>query len=320
MTSEAGNDFARDVLRGLSGLPKSLPCKYFYDARGSELFSDICDLEEYYVTRTEMALLKSMQEDLGSVLRPDTVVVEPGAGDGTKARLLLSAMPGRRAYLPYDISRSALDELGARMQNELPEVRTLPLHAQFNDQERIQQNLSEAFPDWPRLLFFPGSTLGNFAPDAAVELLGSLADLVGEEDHLLVGIDLVKDTAVLEAAYDDASGVTAAFNKNLLQRVNRELDADFNLEQFRHLAFFNRNDSRIEMHLVSECQQTVAIGSQRFDFSPGESIHTENSYKFTLDRFGELASRAGLLVERYWTDPRQWFAQVLLRRQGGVPA
>lgn len=309
-------EFAVDVIEGLSAERKHLPSKYFYDEEGSRLFSRICELDEYYITRTEIALLDRVHADLLALIPPRTVVIEPGAGDGIKVELLLQSMPPPAGYLPFDISDTALEGAQRRMREALPDVKTEALHAQFGEISRIRSHLDSHFSHWQRLLFFPGSTIGNFVPDEAIGLLRSFADLLTAGGLLFIGVDLIKPLPVLEAAYDDAEGVTAAFNLNLLKRINRELAGDFDLNQFDHLALFNTNESRIEMHLVSRCDQTVEVGEQAFRFGEGERIHTENSYKYDLCAFVAMAAEAGFQCRRTWTDEREWFALVLLEKTG----
>ena len=306
---EAGNAFRSDVLVGLSGDPKTLPCKYLYDQHGSELFDQICDLPEYYVTRTELGILRESLDEICDELGDSVVLIEPGAGSGLKTELLLEHA-SLAAYAPIDISGDYLGEVAERLGMTYPALEILPIAGDFTE--------PIAFPQRPglrgcdRVLFFPGSTIGNFTPDAATGLLREWTRLVGQGGRLLIGVDLEKDAATLEAAYDDAAGVTAAFNRNLLSRINDSLDGTFDLDAFTHRAVYNRELARVEMHLVSSREQTVAIDGERFTFAAGESIHTENSHKYSLDRFAAIAAAAGWTVDRVWTDADRLFSVQLL--------
>jgi dimethylhistidine N-methyltransferase len=296
-------DFARAVTEGLSGARKSLPCRYFYDAKGSALFEAITELPEYYPTRTEMALLQANAQEIAARSPKGAVLVEFGSGSSRKTETLLAAMQGLAAYVPIDVSGDALEEAAARLRARFPKLRVLPVTGDFGAPLDLPADIAQA----PRIGFFPGSTIGNFAPaDARVLLDGMRAQLAG--GRLIIGVDLRKDLSVLLPAYNDASGVTADFNLNLLARINRELGGDFDLRAFRHEAVWNDADSRIEMHLVSRKAQKVTIGSRTFSFAEGERIHTENSCKYDLAAFGRLAGDAGWRVARVWTDPRSWFS------------
>lgn len=296
-------DFLAAVRDGLAGRPKEIPCRFLYDRRGSRLFDQICDLPEYYPTRTEMALLAEVAADLAGEVGAEAEIIEFGAGSTTKVRLLLDALEAPRAFLPIDISATHLQEAAARLAEDYPALDVAPVVADFT--KRV------ALPPLPehgrRLGFFPGSTIGNFAPEEARAFLRVLAEeLVG--GGLLIGVDLVKDPDVLRAAYNDAQGVTAAFNRNLLVRANRELGTDFDLDRFAHDAVFNAAESRIEMHLVSQGRQEVSLEQDRFVFADGETIHTENSYKYTIRGFQDLALSAGFTPKRYWTDGKMLFS------------
>jgi dimethylhistidine N-methyltransferase len=296
-------DFLAAMHHGLARRPKEIPCRFLYDKRGSELFDRICDLPEYYPTRTEMGLLAHVAPDLAAAVGPEAEIIEFGAGATTKVRLLLDALEAPRAFLPIDISAAHLRAAAGRLAKDYPALSVTPVVADFT--QRV------ALPPLPergrRIGFFPGSTIGNFAPREARAFLSVLAEeLAG--GGLLIGVDLVKDTAVLEAAYNDAQGVTAAFNLNLLVRANRELGSDFAVDRFTHKAVFNREHSRIEMHLVSRGRQSVDLQGRRFPFEDGETIHTENSYKYTLKGFQDLARSAGFHPGRVWTDDRKMFS------------
>lgn len=301
--------FRDDVLAGLGRRPKTLPSKYFYDARGSELFEAITRLPEYYPTRTELGILEEHAADLGRIVPPGAALVEFGSGSTRKLRLLLSRMPGLAAYVPVDVSGEFLRAEAAQLGLDFPNLAVEPVVADFT----VDFDLPHRAAHRPLVGFFPGSTIGNFEPPAAQALLARFRRTLGTGSALILGVDLVKDDATLNAAYDDATGVTAAFNLNLLTRMNRELGADFDLGAFRHRAFFDRVKSRIEMHLVSTRAQSVTVGGRRIDFEAGETIHTEDSYKYTPASFAELAAAAGWRLEATLTDSGSLFAVLVLR-------
>ncbi|MDD3837419.1 MAG: ergothioneine biosynthesis protein EgtB [Phenylobacterium sp.] len=307
-TQPASSDFARDVLEGLSRPAKSIPPKHFYDAEGSALFEAICELPAYYPTRTEAALLQRHATDVAAEAPDGSVLVEFGSGASVKTRILLEAAPQMAAYVPIDISREALEAAAARVRRDYPRLIVEPLLEDFTR----ALELPAAVAGRPRFGFFPGSTIGNFAPAEAVRFLANARRLLGEGSRLLVGIDLVKDEATLVAAYDDPQGVTAAFNKNLLERINRELGGNFDLSAFDHRAVWNTAESRIEMHLISRREQQVRVLGRDFRFAEGEGLHTENSYKFTVDGFSGLAAEAGWRVGRSFVNSAPAFAAVLL--------
>jgi dimethylhistidine N-methyltransferase len=302
------SEFARDAIAGLSLPQKALPPKYFYDAEGSRLFEAICELAEYYPTRTETALLRGAAPEIAAAIPPGAALVEFGSGASAKTRILLDAAPQIAAYVPIDISQEALAAAAAAIGRDYPGVEVAPLAEDFTRALR----LPGAVAGRPVVGFFPGSTIGNLTPDEAVAFLSGARRLLGAAAHFLVGIDLVKPEAELVAAYDDAQGVTAAFNRNLLARMNRELGADFDLDAFRHRAVWNAADSRIEMHLESLRAQAVTVAGRRFAFAAGETLHTENSCKFTVDGFADLAARADWRLERAWTSVHPAFAIVRL--------
>jgi L-histidine N-alpha-methyltransferase len=296
-------EFAQAVIEGLSAPKKTLPCRYFYDARGSELFEAITELPEYYPTRTEMALLQARASEIAARAPRGAVLVEFGSGSSRKTEILLGAMQGLAAYVPIDVSGAALDEAAARLARRFPALRILPVTGDFGAPLHLPSDIAQA----PRIGFFPGSTIGNFEPDAARDLLaGMRKQLAG--GPLIIGVDLRKDLSVLLPAYNDAAGVTADFNLNLLVRINRELGGTFDLRAFRHEAVWNEADSRIEMHLVSRKSQDVTAAGRTFHFSEGEHVHTENSCKYDLGAFAKLAGQAGWRVARVWTDPQGWFS------------
>jgi dimethylhistidine N-methyltransferase len=298
LQTAATTEFLRDVLDGLSQEPKLLACKYFYDARGSELFDRICELEEYYPTRCEAEVLQRRASEMADLFGPRCVLIEYGSGSSRKTRLLLDHLREPAAYVPVDISAEHLLRSARALTIRYPGLPIRPVAADFTRHF--------ALPPLPaadrRIVFFSGSTVGNFQPAEAVTLLAHIARLVGPGGGLLIGVDLRKDRKTLERAYDDREGVTAAFNLNLLVRINRELAADFVLERFQHVAVYNDAASRIEMHIRSLEDQTVHLGDRKIQFARGETICTEYSYKYSIDDFRALAARAGFAVERVWTD------------------
>ena len=301
----AVRQFRADVLRGLGAPKKKLPCKYFYDEAGSELFERITELEEYYPTRTERAIMERHAVEMAGLLGPRCLLIEYGSGSSSKTRLLLDHLRDPAGYVPIDVSGEHLRRTGRALAEEYPRIEVLPLCADFTRPLRLPTHQG---PAARRVVYFPGSTLGNFSPEEAIHLLRRTAGLCGRGGGFLVGIDLQKHPRLIEAAYNDRQGVTAAFNRNILVRINRELGADFDIDQFAHRAFYNVARHRIEMHLVSRRDQIVHVGGMRFFFAEGESIHTENSYKFGLRTMAELAEAGGFAVERVWTDERQYFS------------
>jgi len=295
-TDSDNGEFARDVIAGLSATPKALSPKYFYDSQGSKLFEDICTLPEYYPTRAETALLTEVAPQLAEIIPDGAALVEFGAGACDKVRLLLDAVPQIALYVPIDICSNALERAASQLRERYPTLRIAP---QVDDFTRAL-HLPAAAKGHPRVGFFPGSTLGNFTRPQAVEFLRSAHGLLGRDACFIIGVDMVKSIDTLEAAYDDASGVTAQFNKNLLTRMNRELGADFDETAFDHLAVWNPQFERIEMHLVSRREQTVEVAGRTFGFQAGERLHTENSHKFTVESFTELAALAGWRVSHQW--------------------
>ena len=303
------SDMLAEVINGLSSHPRTLPCKYFYDARGSALFDQICELEEYYPTRTEISILRNHAAEISQAIGPDALVIEPGSGNSHKVRLLLDALKSPVGYVPLDISGEHLVKAAEKLAGEYTNLPIWPVCADFNQSIAVPQEAANA---GRRLLFFPGSTIGNFGEQDRQALLERFAQLCRPGGgQLLIGIDLIKDTKRLEQAYDDKRGVTAAFNRNLLTHINRALDANFAVDQFTHRALFNRAHARVEMHLVSETDQTVDIQGQHFAFKAGETIQTENSYKFSVEGFSENASQAGWQFERSWSDSENLFSLML---------
>lgn len=306
LVREPGTEvFLRDVRQGLSGPRKTIPCKYLYDRRGSRLFDRICELDEYYPTRTELSIMRRYPDEIAAQIGPGVALVEYGSGSSVKTRWLLDHLDEPIAYVPVDISEDHLRETAVRLAGLYPAIDIVPVCADFTRPFRLP-----AFPREPShaAVYFPGSTIGNFEPAAARSLLASIAEVVGEGGGAIIGFDLRKDAAVIEAAYNDGEGVTAEFNLNLLERINRELGADFEVDSFEHAAEYQPEHGRIEMSLVSTRDQEVTIGDDVFAFERDEPIHTEHSHKYTVDLFGEMASAAGMTMRRVWTDPRDWFA------------
>ena len=298
-------NFRDEVLRGLAYPRKELPCKYFYDARGSALFDEICDLPEYYLTRAELAILRAHAAEMAALLGPRCLVIEYGSGSGVKTRLLLDQLLDAVAYLPIDISPGPLLAAAQALVVAYPRLEVLPVCADYTAEYPLPHPRVKPAR---RAVFFPGSTIGNFTPGEAESFLKHVAQVCGRGGALLVGVDLAKGSKTLERAYDDSQGVTARFNLNLLARINRELGADFDLEAFRHRAVYARSLGRVEMHLVSKCAQEVWVAGSRFAFEAGEAILTECSYKWGLAEFEELARGAGWRVTRVWTDPQRKFS------------
>ena len=296
-------DFATEVLKGLSAADKSLPCRFFYDAVGSELFEDITRTKDYYPTRTETAILRSHAGDLMEA-SAGAVLVEFGSGSSTKTELLLDRARDLRAYVPVDVSPAALAGAVRRLAERFPR---LPVEPVVGDFTKIV-DLPGDYADAPRIGFFPGSTIGNFSPGDAQSLLRTLAATLGDGAKLILGVDLRKDARRLVAAYNDDEGVTAAFNLNLLARINRELGGNFDLQFFRHEAIWNPAAGRVEMYLVSERQQTIEILGRPFQFRAEERIHTENSCKYTLQGLATMADAGGWRVQRTFLDADSLFA------------
>ena len=292
--------FMADVLRGLEKRPVSIPPKYFYDAKGSRLFDAITHLPEYYPTRTETAILTENASDIAQRVGTGSLLVEPGGGSCEKVHILLEGLKPC-AYVPMDISKDFLQLAAEELAIEYP---WLEIHAVCTDFTR-EMHVPPSAPEGTHVAFFPGSSIGNFTPDTAVEFLQAIVQLIGAGGYLLIGVDLKKDKAILEAAYNDKQGITAEFNLNLLTRINRELGADFDESNWQHKALYNERDGRIEMYLLSKTDQAVQLNGDRFEFKQGDSIHTENSYKYTADEFVQLAERAGFVSGKLWIDKKR---------------
>ena len=304
------DEFESDVITGLNQRPASIPPKYFYDSHGSQLFDAITQLPEYYPTRTEVGILSANAAEIAQRVGTGSLLVEPGGGSCAKVHILLEGLKPL-AYVPMDISKDHLRLAAEELSVAFP---WLEIHAACTDYSR-QMQLPPTAPKGTRVAFFPGSSIGNFDPQEAVKFLSSIAELVGPEGYLLIGVDLKKDKSILEAAYDDAAGVTAQFNLNLLTRINRELEGDFELSAWQHKALYNPELGRIEMHLISQCEQTVSVRQRCYGFASGDSIHTENSYKYSTQEFIALAARAGFETDALWCDAQQLFSVHLFRHR-----
>jgi dimethylhistidine N-methyltransferase len=302
--AQRDHGFAKAFTEGMRSSPKRVPCKYFYDAAGSALFDEICALPEYYPTRTETALLSSCAGEIARLMGPQVELIEFGAGALTKVRILLDALEAPLAYLPIDISGDYLAKVCSSLSAAYPQLRLEPVVADFTRPFVLPQLFKVSSR---RVGFFPGSTIGNFAPDEAIAFLKTASGIL-RGGGILVGVDLVKDTGILHRAYNDERGVTAAFNKNLLVRANREIDADFDVDAFEHRAVYNSQASRIEMYLVSKKSQQVRIDGETFALLPEEAIHTENSHKYTIEAFQQLAWKAGLVPRHVWCDEERLFS------------
>jgi len=291
----------QEILTGLRKENKELPCKLFYDEYGSLLFDKICELEEYYPTRTETSIMKNNIDEIAKNFEDNLMMIEYGSGSSEKTRILLDHLTNLKAYLPIDISEEHLINTARILSKDYPNLDVLPVCADYTENielpeygERIDQ----------KIVYFPGSTIGNFHPEEAVDFLTKISRL----GNLLIGVDLKKDPKILNNAYNDSSGITAEFNLNQLVRINREFDANFNVEHFQHYAFYNEDKGRIEMHIVSQKDQIVEIGSEIVSFEEGQSIWTESSYKYSLDNFRDLAKKAGFEVVKVWKDEKDLFS------------
>jgi dimethylhistidine N-methyltransferase len=300
----ASSDFFSEVIAGLSQEPRTLPCKFFYDERGAGLFQKICELPEYYVTRSELQILRLYGAEIAKTLGAQIELIGLGTGAGTKTQILLEELKEPQVYVPIDISKEQLQKSTTRFRQILPALEILPVCADYLEpfELPLPRRVSSR-----SVVYFPGSTIGNFKPDDAGKFLRRLVDLCVPNGGLLIGVDLQKDKRVIEQAYNDSAGVTADFNLNLLARANRELGTDFDLKQWQHRAIYNPADGRIEMHLISQIDQPVRIQDHSFSFRAGEKIISEYSYKYTPNGFTALASEAGFEFVRMWTDDARLF-------------
>jgi len=303
--SPEASEFEIDVLEGLRAVPKYVPAKYFYDAAGSHLFERITELPEYYPTRCEIRILRREAGEIAKLIPSGSALVEFGSGSSKKARILLRAAPKLAAYVPVDICGEMIEQEAAELRPDFPQLKVLPVTADICKPFTLPQ---EAKVAPARVGFFPGSTIGNFEPHEAAGFLRNAANILGKGAILYVGTDLIKPVDILNVAYNDAEGVTAQFNLNLLTRINRELGGTFRLDSFEHHAFYNRERHRVEMHLASLKRQKVKVAGETIDFRAGETIHTENSYKYSVDSLAALARGIGWLPVRAWTDSRKYFS------------
>jgi dimethylhistidine N-methyltransferase len=301
--------FRQDVICGLSKRKKALPSKYFYDTRGSRLYEEICELEEYYPTRTELAILRAYAHEIGALIGPRARIVELGSGSANKTGALLAGLLEPVQYVLVDISKEPLLASAERMRATYP---GLDVHALCADYT-LGLDLPKAGIAARTVAYFPGSSIGNLAPSEARDLLARIHRAIGPTGAMVLGVDMPKDPGLLQAAYNDGRGVTAEFNKNLLHRMNRELFARFDVDAFWHHAFYDPKEARVEMHLVSSARQIVDVAGRAFAFDEGESITTEHSYKYSPERVARFAQSAGFTVERLWTDSRRWFGVHFLK-------
>ncbi|HKK46762.1 MAG TPA: L-histidine N(alpha)-methyltransferase [Balneolaceae bacterium] len=299
-----------EVLEGLHQTKKYLPSKFFYDERGSELFEQITRLDEYYPTRTEKNILENNIDEIANYIGPDAMLVELGSGSSRKTRLLLNRL-SLKAYIPVDISEEYLLKVVNQLRRDYPRISIIPVFADYTSHFKLPTMGGDY---QKQVVFFPGSTIGNFRPERARSFLEIIASITDDHSGMLIGVDLKKDKAVLEAAYNDEQGITADFNKNMLVRLNRELEANFDVEKFRHRAFYNEDEGRIEMHLVSTEKQQVHIDGEDIYLEEEESIHTENSYKYSLEDFQALVSD-WYSVKKVWTDEKDYFSLQYLSKK-----
>src|SRR5947208_2156962 len=300
----ASSDFLSDVIAGLSSEPRTLPCKYFYDERGAALFQKICELPEYYITRTEIDILDRYRAEIATHLGPNIELIGLGTGAGTKTRILIEALEKPAVYIPVDISDKQLGESTAIFHKPFPDLEILPVCADYLQPVALPSPRRKARRN---VVYFPGSTIGNFEPDEATEFLRRIANVCRHDGALLIGVDLRKNRDVIEAAYNDTAGITAQFNLNLLARANRELGADFDPQHWLHRAIYNSDAGRVEMYLISQIDQAVHIGDYTFGFRSDEKIVTELSYKYATEGFAGLARKAGFEFQKIWTDDARLF-------------
>ncbi len=299
------SDDINEIHAGLSQQQKSISSKFFYDHAGSRLFDTICELPEYYPTRTELGIMRANIQEIANLIGQHASLIEFGSGSSLKTKVLLEHVQNLAAYVPVDISQNHLLLAAERIRADFPAIEVLPVVADFTQAFRLPT--PKTMPT-RNIVYFPGSTIGNFSRDAARELLAVMHHEAGEDGALVIGVDLQKDKSVLVRAYNDSRGVTAEFNLNILRRLNNEFDATFDVEQFSHRAIYNEDAERIEMYLDSRSDQSASVGGEQFYFAKGESILTEHSHKYTLDGFADLALAAGFMVEKVWMDRKQLFS------------
>lgn len=297
--------FLTEVIMGLSRPQKSLPAKFLYDKKGSEIFERICRLKEYYPTRAEIEILRTYKNEIAELVGSDVLLIEPGSGAGEKVRYILNSLDHPVGYVPIEISREILLRMTDEFAEDFPDLPVLPVCADFTQRVTLPFDLHSL--ETKKVVFFPGSTIGNFSPDEAIGLLKEFGHMMDKGGGLLIGVDQKKKTDVLERAYDDSEGVTAEFNLNLLNRLNREADAQFDVDNFEHKAIYNEKLGRIEMHLMSKVPQFVKVHGTVFRFHEGETIHTENSYKYSIEEFCELGAKAGFKIIKHWQDKGNLF-------------
>lgn len=295
----------KEVLAGLSKSQKCLPPKLLYDKRGSEIFEKICLLKEYYPTRAETEILKTYSSEISKLIGPEAIIIEPGSGAGDKIRYLLPYLIKPRVYLPIEISRDILLRMTEELSNEFPQLKVMPVCADFSEDIVLPSGLKSS--QNKKVVFFPGSTIGNLEPSEAVHFLKKIGKLVGHGGDLVIGVDLKKDPKYLKMAYDDPQGITSDFNLNILERLNREVSADFDINNFAHEAVYDETQGRVEMHLVSKISQLVRVNETVFRFHEGETIHTESSYKYNVDEFSELCGKARFKLKKVWKDSQNLF-------------
>ena len=309
---ESVNDELAEITAGLSQPQKTISPKYFYDKRGSKLFDQICNLPEYYPTRTEQRIMQAYAGEMAELVGPQASLIEFGSGSSVKIRILLKELVALAAYVPVDISRDHLVAAADKIAADFPDIEVLPVAADFTRPFDLPDPKT---PPRRNVVYFPGSTIGNFSPQGALRLLEVMHHEAGADGALLIGIDLQKDPAIIERAYNDSSGITAAFNLNVLRRLNNEFHANFDLHAYRHEAIYNEDAGRIEMYLVSLRAQSFRVGDREFDIGKGERILTEHSHKYTIDGFAATAAEAGFWLERHWTDENRMFAVCYLCRE-----
>lgn len=308
------NSLLKEVLTGLSKSQKMIHPKFLYDKKGSEIFERICCVRDYYPTRTEKNILSSHAKEMAALIGPRALIIEPGAGAGEKVRSLLPELEAPVGYVPVEISREILLRMTAELHEEFPSLPVVPVCADFTQDFEFPLTVGQASAD-KKVIFFPGSTIGNLAPEEAVSFLKKCSRMVGPGGGLLIGVDVKKEKEIFEKAYDDSEGITAEFNLNLLARLNREADATFNLDNFKHKAVYNEELGRVEMHLVSLASQLVKVNQTIFRFREGESIHTESSYKYSTAEFSELAAKARFELKQCWMDEEKLFCVYYFERE-----
>jgi dimethylhistidine N-methyltransferase len=303
----------KEVLVGLSKTQKTIDPKFLYDKRGSEIFEKICEVPEYYPTRAENEILKDHAKEISRFIGREALIIEPGSGSGEKVRHLLKELVDPAGFVPIEISKDILLRMTEELDEEFPHLRVIPVCADFT--QDIELPLSVDSQSGKKVVFFPGSTIGNLTPDEAIQFLKKFGRMMKEGGGLVIGVDLKKNKDLFEHAYDDSQGITAAFNLNLLVRLNREINASFDIDQFEHVAFYNEALGRVEMHLRSKIDQLVRVNQTVFRFREGETIHTENSYKYTVEEFCELCAKAKLKIRESWKDSNELFCVYYFERE-----